>query len=240
MWMFQDTIIVGCSYVWGIKENNYNNIFGSPGAGNQAIASSALHELSKFNTTHPKNVVILWSGINRIDMPINKIQDELFRSNPREQYPYRTQVGDTVWYHSGGLLGSWQADAADINQACPKPVRDYFHLQYKGSTSRYLTDNSLRNIAGVQGFLESKNINYKMSFIYDIHVTGYQDMLESTCGLVDTSSPYFNLINWDKFENNTPYEWCRDNNLLDDDNWHWSAEGQQRWFSEFIGLDLKS
>lgn len=233
--MHNNTLIVGCSYVSNIKVNPSSSLYGTPGSGNTAIASRVLEQLSKKNVDQYNSIVVLWSGINRIDCPVNLAQHSIFRDNG--YYPFVTVTGDIAWYHSGGIVGSWMQDEF----FCPKTVNEYFSTQYKGSTSKYLTDLSLREIVGVQNYLESQQIEYKMSFIYDIH-SPYTDSthghLASVCGQVDTRSIYYSLVNWEKFEKHTPYEWCYSRNLLDDDQWHWTHNGAKSWFNEVLELDL--
>lgn len=247
------TLIVGCSYVemlspfTHINPNHNENhpdrkifdtidhanflIVGRAGSGNTGIAARVMYECSKHKFDQ---VIVLWSGINRIDIPIPA---DLQNTYPRIDqntwvYDYITELENVVWYHSGG----W--NASGVQENCPRVIREFFRNQYLGATSKYLTDLSLQSVVGTQAFLKANNIDYKMGWMYDIHNTTNDNVMYSGGGRVDTSSQYYKLVDWSNISTTTAYEWCRDNNLLGPDKSHWSRAGALRWFDQELGIQL--
>ena len=176
----------------------------------------------------------MWSGINRIDIPIPV---DLQNTYPRIDqntwvYDYITELDDVVWYHSGG----W--NASGVQENCPRVIREFFRNQYLGATSKYLTDLSLQSVVGTQAFLKANDINYKMAWMYDTHNTTNDNVMYSGGGSVDKSSQYYKLVDWSNIHTTTAYEWCRDNNLLGPDKSHWSRMGALQWFDQELGIKL--
>lgn len=241
--MSSDTLIVGCSFVENLiyqpesppKTINLNHftIRGKSGSGNQAIAARVAWEVSNYSY---KRVIVLWSGINRLDFPVGRALHDTFSkiSDHEWYYPYYTELGDMIWYHSGGFLLS------GCNDQCPVPVKDFFQNQYRGSTPRYLSDMTMMSVLTTQGLLESLQIPYKMSFIYDINYGYTESWIEPGCGPVVADSPLYAKINWDKFTKHTLFEWARERNLLCADNFHPSFEGMRAWFLEELAIDICS
>lgn len=159
-------LIVGCSFA-GISAGYSHpaptvnlerfQFFGDAAAGNRAIAARVRHQVSRGKYEH---VVVMWSGINRIDIPIEKATHEKLP----DIYPYVTILEDWAWYLSGGMGSSWQSD-----DNCPSLVKSQFREQYLHQTPRSATDTTLAAILETQELLNSRSINYTMCFIYDIH-----------------------------------------------------------------------
>jgi len=73
------TLLVGCSFVdrltYRLNNDDYHidakryQVLSSPGTGNQAIAARTIYQLSQ--DTYDQ-VVVMWSGINRLDFPISQ------------------------------------------------------------------------------------------------------------------------------------------------------------------------
>ena len=236
-------LIVGCSYVENldcVDPLNPNSqldrtrlvLRGTSGAGNQAIAARTVYECSLENFDH---VYILWSGINRLDFPIGR---ELHKVQPigkhgYPKYPYFSELGEMVWYHSGGFRLSGTSDE------CPKWLQQFYDNQYKSATPRYLTDLSLLSIIQAQTFLDINQIPYSMSFIYDVHNNYRETYIEPGCGQIDTESSLFNLVNWKKFSAKIPpFEYARKNGKLEIDRFHPKFESMHQWFLNEFNLDL--
>jgi len=252
-------LIAGCSFA-GIAAGYSNpapninhtrfRFADAPAAGNRAIAARVKHELFRNSYDH---VVVLWSGINRIDVPIT------LKTHIRtpSKYTYISVMEQWVWYHSGGIAGSWQSD-----DVCPDTVKSQFRDQYLRQTARSATDTTLAAILEIQDLLESRKINYTMSFIYDVDQsyddavdkvtnTKYRTIgfdrwpqwlaLEHCLGKIDTTSGLYNMVNWNKFNQAaTPYEYCAERNLQQIDKFHPTAFGITEWFDTQLGIDLTS
>ena len=247
------TLVVGCSYVEMLSPFPHNNpnhhihhsdrklfdtidhdnflIVGRAGSGNPGIAARVMYECSKHRFDQ---VIVLWSGINRLDFPIPmNLQKTFPRVNQNEwAYDYITELENVVWYHSGGL------GASGCQENCPKFIRKFFQNQYKGATPKYLTDLSLQSVISTQSFLKVNNIDYKMGWLYDINAKTNNTHLGSGCGDLDNTSRYVDLMDWSKINKITAYEWSRDNNLLSDDRYHWTRDGAVKWFDQILGVKL--
>ena len=253
-------LIVGCSFAaietlyplppWdGINYKKYH-FRGTVAAGNQAIAARVKHEASN---GHYDQVVVLWSGINRVDLPINV----KFHERMPKTYPFVLDLGDPAWYLSGGIAGSWQWD--DI---CPEYAKNLFRDAFLHQTARTASDISLSTVADLQQWLTQKGLAWRMSFIYDIH-RDYNDRvdyennrrkrvmaaerwpqwlaLEHCLGQVDTTSPCYDQVDWSQCRTqDTPYEWCDSRGLLQPDRFHPTKEGFCQWMREVMGIDLLS
>jgi hypothetical protein len=231
------TLIVGCSFPYVLREAPINRQFinykkysirATPGAGNQSIAQRVLYEcsLNKYS-----NVIVIWSGINRLDCPI---PIELHKTYHSKGWGH-TVIQSTVWWHSGGIHGGWVDDLT-----LPADVRRWFKTQYLGACTDYLNDISFSNIALIQQFFEAKNISYQMSFIYDIHKDYSQTSLGHCLGQADTDNIYYRQVNWNKIKiNDTIYEWLQqDNSRLKDDQFHPTQSALKQWFAEKLNIDL--
>jgi len=252
-------LIAGCSFV-GVAAGYLNpapsinhtrfKFFDAPAAGNRAIAARVRHELFRNSYDH---VVVLWSGINRVDVPVSR---KTHIRTPND-YRYVSVMEDWVWYHSGGIAGSWQSD-----DVCPAVVKSQFRDQYLRQTDKSATDTTLAAILETQDLLASRKVNYNMCFIYDIHQsyddtvdkainTKYRTIgfdrwplwlaLEHCLGKVNTTSGLYNMVDWDKFNSGIPpYEYCAERNLQQIDRFHPTPFGMAEWFETQLNIDLTS
>ena len=221
------TLIVGCSYVHKLKfyeqiNHDKYKIHGSSGAGNQAIASRVIHEISKqqFN-----QVVVLWSGINRLDMPVPLNLHKTF------DYKFFDIVDNIAWYHSGGIGCSGQSSEA------PRKVKQYFDTLYVGADNQYLSELTLMNILAVQTQLKTQNVPFKMCFIYDIQ-NSLPSQHEVSHGTLSKKSCLFSQIDWSVFKAESPWEWASTQNQLDQTGYYPTQDGYYRWFREQMDIDL--
>ena len=118
---------MGCSYLHNIDQFQINTdkfkIRATPGSGNQSMAARVVYECSQQQFDQ---VIVVWSGINRLDFPIGK---ELHKVQPKEksgayEYSYFTEIGDMAWYHSGG----W--GLSGCSDTCPTFLQSFFKKQY--------------------------------------------------------------------------------------------------------------
>lgn len=221
------TLIAGCSYVHKLKfdeqvDHTRYIIHGSPGAGNQAIASRVIHEIAQqdFN-----QVVVLWSGVNRLDMPVPVLLHQTF------DYNFVDVVGNIAWYHSGGLGCSGQSAES------PKTVKQYFDTLYIGADQNYLSELTLFNILSVQTLLKNKNIPYKMCFIYNTCNTNVSQH-EMSHGVLTKESWLHSQIDWSAFVAEPPWEWATAKGKLDYTGYYPTRDAFFEWFQEQLGIDL--
>lgn len=249
-------LVAGCSFLniatreplppWDKINYKKYNIIGDSAAGNLAIAARVRYEVLKEQYDH---VVVLWSGINRVDIEKTKHQ---YNEMPLG-YPFVLDFGDMVWFLSGGICGSWHS-------SCPDPVKQQFHNAFKDQTPLIASDITLQAIADTQQFLNERNIPHTMSFIYDIHQS-YDSVvdvfgnrfprtfgkdrwphwlaLEHCLGQIDKSSKWYNQVDWTKFPDaQPPYEYCSERDLLQPDKFHPTKDGLKQWFSQQLDIYL--
>jgi len=241
------TLIVGCSFVQNLNNPDFPinrvkwNTAGSSGSGNQAIASRVVYECAQQKY---KEVIVMWSGINRLDFPIGRALHDVMPKNSdgHQKYAYYSIMEDIIWYHSGGFMLSGVSDAS------PLWFREWCKSQYKSSSPRYLTDLSILSIIQAQSFLQAQNIPYRMSFIYDIdhdyerHYTGGHTgrYIEPGCGKIDRSSKLIDLVDWSAFtQHQPPYEYGKSLNQLED-GFHPTYHTMIDWFNRAFAIDLTS
>jgi hypothetical protein len=239
------TLIVGCSFIQNLNNPSFSInrnkwiTAGSSGSGNQAIAARVIHEYLR---AEYKEVIVLWSGINRLDFPVGRAWHNVMPkgSDGYPVYSYYSMMDEIIWYHSGGFMLSGTSPDS------PSWFKEWCKLQYKGSSPRYLTDLSLQNIIQTQGFLNSRKIPYKMSFIYDVdydyerhYPGGHTDCyIEPGCGKIDRSSNLINLVDWTSFTTHQPpYEYARDTDQLED-GFHPNFTAMAEWFNRAFKIDL--
>lgn len=235
-------LIVGCSFCSTLsdpKDASWKlhpdiTVRATSGTGNQAIASRVMYECSQHDH---KQVMIFWSGINRLDTLISRKLHETYPGvlSGTPEYSFCTPLQDLVWYHSGGIAGSWTWD-----NTCPKDIKQIFKTQYLGANSKFLSEISLNSIADTQRFLHSKNIDYKMTFIYDISRIDYKH--EHCFGQVDKTSLAYNRVDWDNIQTtNTVYDWAITNpSRIESDQFHPTRTAMAEWILENFKLDITS
>jgi hypothetical protein len=211
--------------VFGQINTDEYDIWGTAGAGNQAIAARVLHQLGQ--ETY-KKVVVVWSGVNRLDAAA---ESEWHNINQKQTaYEYITSLDNTVYYHSGGLLG--------VYNDMPSAVLEYFKSQIKTFNRRYLTDNTLRAVIATQSLLQARGIEYSMGWMYNPFADYSDSQIEPGCGQIDIDSGLYKLVNWGKINQNWAYEWCLSRNMMYPDGFHWSWTGGREWFRQVIGEDI--
>jgi len=227
---------VGCSYLHNIDQLQINTdkfeIRATPGSGNQSMAARVIYECSQRQFDQ---VVVVWSGINRLDFPIGKELHKVQSKNKLGEYDYGyfTEIGDMAWYHSGG----W--GLSGCSYPCPTFLQYFFKNQYVGSTNRYLSDMSLLAIIQVQSFLAHRAIPYKMSFIYDIHNDHIEPQFAPGLGNLDKASPLNTQVDWTKFSMDLPmFEYAQDTEQLSKDKFHPTSDCMIEWFKTYMDIDL--
>jgi hypothetical protein len=237
------TLLVGCSFVWQlIKEDachispintNKYTVLASTGSGNQAIAAQTIHEVC----SNPYNqVVVIWSGINRVDIPISAQLGQYYQSHSKE-YLFQCQIGNMSWFHSGGMLGISTQDSSRT----PKAIKNFLRTQYliEADRNQYLSELSLLSIVSTQAVLNQHKIPYQMGFIYDVRSTEHDHRFEHCHGTLDQQTPLHHSVDWTKFTDHTaPYVWAREQNRLEEDGYHPTKDAMIEWFRLAMNIDL--
>jgi hypothetical protein len=59
--------------------------------------------------------------------------------------------------------------------------------------------------------------------------------LEHTLGKISPKSQYCSLLPWNQLDTqNTPFEWAKNQNLLDTDQFHPTPDAMHAWFEQFV------
>lgn len=222
------------SYQWPLFFSKIDtqgyDIWGAAGSGNTAIAQRVLHLISR---RAYRRVIVVWSGINRLDLSVGRDYHlSMPRINEEEfVYNYFTDLSDTVWYHCGGYFGP-------ENPNMPRDLRNMFRAQFLGANRRFLTDSTLANIVMLQGVLAKHAIPYRMGWMYDPRRIYTESDIEPGCGQLDTTSPLMDLVDWDQIDHRTAYEWAQQTGMMYPDGFHWSWQGGREWLLEVMGEDI--
>lgn len=248
----EKVLLVGCSFLsiearepmppWDQINYKKYHFRGTPAGGNVVISERVKHEVTNDHWDH---VIVIWTGINRVDIPKTKYQYE----EMPHTYSFVQQLGDMYWFLSGGICGSWQ-----VPGACPEPVYTQFMQAFVDQTPRLASDISLKAIVDTQQWLDSKSVPYTMGWIYnttrdynsELDVFGNRIprklmldrwphwlALEHCLGKMDTQSTFYNQVNWSKFPSQTTaFEWCAERKMLEPDRFHPTKEGMIKWFRE--------
>lgn len=243
-------LIVGCSFIEmlslhaPVNQNNLHqwplffchidteryDIWGAAGSGNAAIAQRVLYQLSR---RRYRRVIVVWSGVNRLDISVGREWHETMPRVSEHEYKfnYFTDLGETIWYHCGGYFGPKNPDI-------PGPLREMFRTQLLGASRRFLTDLTLSNVIMLQAVLEKQGVDYAMSWMYDPRRAYSEPTIEPGCGQLDESSPLMAMVDWTKIDSRTAYEWSQDRGMVYPDGFHWSWEGGRQWLLEVMGEDI--
>jgi hypothetical protein len=157
-------------------------------------------------------VIVMWSGIDRIDMAVSKREFHYFdKHNIRDN-----------WLHSGGKMLFDNSKTKDR----------YWHNYYKTyhtEEDSYL--QTLQHIIGAQEFLSNRKIPYLFLTYKDIF-TGRERIYKRAKNLE-------NQINWNKFhfpngKFGGEFEWVKDNNLTWAEDKHHPSSESHRKFAEYL------
>ena len=182
---------------------------GKGAAGNSYIANKIYETVDDSDNSV---VIVMWSGIDRIDMAVSKREFHYFdKHNIRDN-----------WLHSGGKMLFDNSKTKDR----------YWHNYYKTyhtEEDSYL--QTLQHIIGAQEFLSNRKIPYLFLTYKDIF-TGRERIYKRAKNLE-------NQINWNKFhfpngKFGGEFEWVKDNNLTWAEDKHHPSSESHRKFAEYL------
>jgi hypothetical protein len=219
----KQVLVNGCSFTarsqcenWPehLPENWQVTNIASHAAGNQWICDSTIVKSINFDYDL---VLIMWSGLTRIDMPVNKETWEQFW-----QFKSCNDLG--LYYGHCGIGDNPKSPMVDIT----KPI-------IKFSSAKELIFQSLLNMLKLQAWLESRNVDYRfmsyMNYWNDSYIeNGFEYPSVKNLGL----DSLINEINFDKFifadnHKNGIFELAKNQNLFDVDNIHPNTQAGKLW-----------
>jgi hypothetical protein len=214
-------LVSGCSYtenfLWPqlLFTNSKVINLGKGAAGNSFISQSIMDSVLQHR---PEFVFILWSGLSRLDVTFPKTVGEEFKNLKYNAGLNHSHVVFSAGSPMPGVKhGGWEHPVAD----------SFFKLQYRDNEVDYLVNQSSLWIMNCLNFLEHQKINYNFSFIYNL----FDPPIKSGAlgPPVTPASHYFRYIDWSKYIPTTPFEFGIKHNLLDDTNFHLTADGMNAW-----------
>ena len=191
----------------------------SHAAGNQWICDSTI--IKTMNADYDL-VLIMWSGLTRIDMPVNKTTWDQF-------WQFKNQNDMGLYYGHCGIGDSPYFPMADIT----KPI-------IKFSGEKELVFQSIMNMLKLQSWLESKNIDYRfMSFMNYWKDSYFENGLEYPSVTNLGLDRLINEINFSKWifsddSKNGIFELAKNQNLCGTDNVHPNSEAGKLWANHII------
>ena len=182
-------------------------------AGNSWICDATIVETIK---NEYDLVLIMWSGLTRIDVPVNKLVWDQF-------WQFKSKNAIDVYYGHCGIGDSPDYPMADI----AKPLIKY-------SCERDLVYLSLMNILKLQSWLQSKNIDYRFMSYMNYWNNGYIENnlkqpsvnlnLESLVDQIDFSQWIFS-----DSEKDGIFELVKQQNLYAEDGTHPNSIAGNLW-----------
>ena len=161
-------------------------------------------------------VIVMWSGIDRIDMAVSK----------REFHYFDKHTIKDNWLHSGGKM------LFDNSKIKDRYWLNYYKT-YHTEEDSYL--QTLQHIIGAQEFLSNRKIPY-------LFLT-YKDIFTGRKRIYKRAKNLENHINWDKFhfpngKFGGEFEWVKDNNLTwAEDKSHPSPKSHRKFAEYLYNLD---
>jgi hypothetical protein len=216
----------GCSFTSGQWEEVLNNHFqhydmACPAAGNKYIADSVIH---KVNQDNYDVVLVMWSGLTRLDVPVTDIT---YFNNYFSKSNESLSAG-TRYIMSGGAVGGWTENPM---------AKLLFENTYKFTHYQDLALLSILEMLKLQNFLKAKNIRY----YFMSYMNYWNQPKEWLSGNLDqglNNYPALNDLlreidwsNWIFLNNNkdSVYELALQNNDFCDDNFHPGTSTQKQW-----------
>lgn len=228
---------------------------GKSGAGNTYISESIIDALNKYDDI--QQVFVLFSGVNRTDIVvpntdlIRKFLSEYRFGQVIDNRCYIFSGGDK---YTNLILNNYNNIKSDlwpsihsldeyfelplnIRLECEQKKIFYFdchgldgllHHTLMSSyfdNSNFLSDRTYLSVKNCIDILEYKKIPYHFSFIYNPWDTDFSNHF----GTLDANSPLRKQIDWNKYIDFTPFEFCIEENLLAEDQIHMSRTGQIKW-----------
>jgi len=218
----------GCSFTAGAWERHFNNYtqhfdISYPGAGNRYIADSIIH----FTTQkHYDLVLIMWSGLTRLDTPVS--DTSYFKDYFNVSLPNMTPAG-TRYVMSGGEYGNY------LDHPLAKMM--YSNI-YKFTSYSDLALMSLTEMIKLQNHLKTRGIPYYfMSYIN--YWNRPADWVSKNCdrGLNNYGQlkPVIDQLDFDQwiFLNDNKdgiFELAEQHNSFMDDRYHPADDIHKMWF----------
>jgi hypothetical protein len=201
------------------------------GAGNEYIAHSVVETcLNPVNKV--EYVFVLWSGITRIDVSFGDSVVDIVNFDSQ----HNTRINNQNWIHAGSMLGTYRNAKKD------NVIHHYVKTQHLEQDMLFYTNRTLYNIITTQSFLENKGIPYDFAFMYNPHIEYNIDEDPNILveGSFDKSSKLYSTIDWDEFIPTSPYNWCKEQELITADNFHPTIRGIREWFESLDSANLNS
>lgn len=233
--MIKNLIVNGCSFTrWGKWDEVIANHFGAnlvdistPASGNTAISQTTIEFLASTNYNPSETLIlIMWSGIGRIDLPISQDWGKFYETD----YIYTKHMNyETYYMLSGGMHpeNSWNHH--------PDAKRVFLNL-YKLHDEYSMCKQSLLNFVSLESHLLSEGYHFCFTSFVDYWVDEPFEPVVNELGLnyhIGTDSFYrsYNKKHWIDVE-------CLGNYAVRterfDDTKHPTAECSREWGEQIM------
>jgi hypothetical protein len=249
--MITDLVVSGCSFTHNYANKTWPEFLlehlpkaklhnlSYPGAGNRYIAHSMMQYLNR-NNLDPQTtlILIMWSGLTREDVTVSK---EAFEIVPDSS---KFKICDDHWVFSGGILGAWR----QFNLPVSGVLQPMFENFYRITNNYSMAKNTLIHMINTKTFLEKHGYSYR--FMSYVNYWKPMDDLVGDPGHEDFSLTYHcnndPLLNslgnnwiWADSEKNCLYEYAQAHKELEDDQFHPTEQGQNRFTKNILVPQLK-
>jgi hypothetical protein len=225
--MFDQLIVSGCSFAYNANwahvlqqelkiKKCYN--YALPGAGNYHIGQSIIWSLDT-NKYDPNNtlVIVMWSGNDRDDSIVST-------ESINKEYPWTFYYTDNV---VTGLTGGSSAQSFGNT----KLEHGFKKIQQLKSKESRAVENYL-HISSLYNYLQ--NNNYKFLFLNYLDNKLPNRTEDFSIEKFLPKQLQINLKEMIPQDIETVYSWCLRHNMLTDDDFHASGEGQLKWAKEVL------
>jgi len=241
---FKHLVVSGCSFTTNEhvpdgSDWNWANILAqdtgmtihnlaTAAAGNDHISKSIILYLEKNKLDISDTLVLaMWSGVGRIDWIVDCALANNIESSNFEYYydDYNKLHRGGNWWNvtSKNLLSNALINYSKFQDNHSFALHTWLAMQ---NLSNYLTVNNFT-------YFFTSFINYNTLVKGDALVVPFFDVLQQLKLSIDNS-------HWLNLKNNEYFgDWCRENNLIAQDNFHPGLDGPQRWPREILMPLLK-
>lgn len=237
----KNLVVSGCSFTQGDeswahviqKHFNIAKLFnlGSGGAGNRYICNSVIDAV-QHNHLAPEEtlVLVMWSGPSRFD---ELVSGEYWHLLSDYHYKIKSDHNeDGYWIHSGGRGNSWQDHVETVK---------LFRQKYVVSDPLAICKQTLANILALENFLQNRAFDYRFMSYVNYWKAGEESTVQGDFSLTHFCGdlPAYQQLDFDRwiFSNTGKdclYEFCLENQLLEDDQFHPTTTGYREFVRRII------
>lgn len=240
----KNLLVGGCSFTAGCEswagtvaqdlELQLTNL-AQGAAGNQYIAASVMDAVCRNNFSADDTLImVMWSGAGRRDM---RVSGEYWHLIGDYKFKSSGDTPDSYWIFSGGRANSWQDHIE---------TRKLFGPGYVSSDPFVLCRETLESMANLERFCVANRFKYKFMSYTNHWNSSVSSMANGDFSLAHYCTDIHSYVQPDgpawifaSASKDCIYEVCASRNMLHNDGFHPSIQGQQYYAREVILPHLK-